>query len=589
MSPDWRSTRRPAAADSRVHRLVASSTIDRRARRAAHVERRAPQTRRSCCSTTSSSGSRTASGITGSVFAVRRRRRSPRRSTCAASSSAASFSDWRKAAGRIYLRLDYADVAAWSEWIPMPVPVQSGQGAMRVWFEFADGAPRDVVADLELADVRTRARDRAAPLDLAHLSGRVTWQQEGVHRALTTRGLELVERNGASIAPTNLDLRFEVDAEGRATSGRIASSRLELGPLSQLAAQLPLPAQVRDELARHAPQGTLSDAEYAWEGPVGSPATFRMQRRVRGPRHEAVRVASRIRRAVGPLRRDASRRHVAACEPQRDADDAESVRRAARSRQRRAGASKWERAGGDLSVRLDDVQYANAHLAGTAHGTWKSTPKGPGEIDLTARLSRADARQVHRYLPNVIGSDTRIWLRDSVLDGNVDDARLTLKGDLARFPFADGKARHVRPHGERARCDARLCDTAGRRCPASMRRFVSRAIGLASPRRADACSVRRSAARRATIADLSPAASGPRDRRRSERPDERVPAVHPVEPGVGMDRTLHRRRERDRQRQARIEGRNGAWHDGRDAEGRGRLSVQSTTSCGFPACPRWVP
>ena len=71
--------------------------------------------------------------------------------------------------------------------------------------------------------------------------------------------------------------RYEVGPDGRATSGRIASSRLDIGPLSGFASQLPLPAQVRDELARHAPQGTLSDAEYAWEGPVGSPSTFRIR------------------------------------------------------------------------------------------------------------------------------------------------------------------------------------------------------------------------------------------------------------------------------------------------------------------------
>ena len=46
---------------------------------------------------------------------------------------------------------------------------------------------------------------------------------------------------------------------------------------------------------------------------------------------------------------------------------------------------------------------------------------------------------MHRYLPNIAGRDTRMWLRDSLLNGGVDDARLTLKGDLARFPFADGK------------------------------------------------------------------------------------------------------------------------------------------------------
>lgn len=352
--------------------------------------------------------------------------------------SAASLSDWRNAAGRIYLRLDFADVAAWSEWVPMPVPVQSGQGAMRVWFEFAGGVARDVVADLELAGVRTKLAADLPALDLEHLSGRITWQQDGAQRRLATRSLQFAERDGVAIAPTNLELRFDVGADGRPVSGRIAANRVELGPLTGLASQLPLPARVRDDLARYAPRGTLSDVEYAWEGELGSPSTFRgrgafAEIGTKGfeslPGFTGLSGRFDATHAGGTLQ--LASRNAVLTMPKVFAEPLalDSV----------SGRVRWERLAGDFSVRLDDVQYANADVAGTAQGTWRSMPKGPGEIDLTARMSRADAKQVHRYLPNVVGSNTRVWLRDSLLDGNVDDVRLTLKGDLARFPFADGK------------------------------------------------------------------------------------------------------------------------------------------------------
>ncbi len=43
-----------------------------------------------------------------------------------------SLDDWERAKGNLYLRLDYADVAAWSEWVPMPAQMHSGKGAVRV-------------------------------------------------------------------------------------------------------------------------------------------------------------------------------------------------------------------------------------------------------------------------------------------------------------------------------------------------------------------------------------------------------------------------------------------------------------------------
>src|SRR4029077_3560795 len=65
-----------------------------------------------------------------------------------------SLKDWQQLHGKLYLRLDYADVAAWREWLPLPVAMESGKGAMRVWMDFAASQPVDVVADLELEGVR---------------------------------------------------------------------------------------------------------------------------------------------------------------------------------------------------------------------------------------------------------------------------------------------------------------------------------------------------------------------------------------------------------------------------------------------------
>ena len=80
-----------------------------------------------------------ASAATGSAWSASRRRRSRRRSIFAAKFTATSSKDWREAKGRFYVRLDYADVAQWREWIPLLRPVESGKGALRVWFDFADG------------------------------------------------------------------------------------------------------------------------------------------------------------------------------------------------------------------------------------------------------------------------------------------------------------------------------------------------------------------------------------------------------------------------------------------------------------------
>ncbi|MFA7317245.1 MAG: YhdP family protein [Sulfuricella sp.] len=89
---------------------------------------------------------------------------------------------------------------------------------------------------------------------------------------------------------------------------------------------------------------------------------------------------------------------------------------------------------------MGSASLANAHLAGTAFGSYRTSSEGPGQINLSARFNRADARFVSHYMPLVVGEDTRNWLARSLKAGHASDVQLKLKGDLAKFPFEDGKS-----------------------------------------------------------------------------------------------------------------------------------------------------
>ena len=73
---------------------------------------------------------------------------------------------------------------------------------------------------------------------------------------------------------------------------------------------------------------------------------------------------------------------------------------------------KWEHREGKTVVRVEQLEFANGDAAGGGSGTYRTTVKGPGEIDLVAHASRGDARQIYRYLPRSIDETTRHWLQD---------------------------------------------------------------------------------------------------------------------------------------------------------------------------------
>jgi uncharacterized protein YhdP len=181
-----------------------------------------------------------------------------------------SMKDWQNAQGRLFVRLDYADVAAWREWLPLPPEIGTGTGAMRIWFQFARQEATEIVADVELADVTAKLADDLPGIELRHLSGRVGTRKSGAGREVFVRTLAFTTMTGEQLDPVEFKLTVQERSGGRQESGAIEFDQLQLAPLVALAAHLPLPDQIRTDLARFAPRGTLTHGRLRWEGPAES-------------------------------------------------------------------------------------------------------------------------------------------------------------------------------------------------------------------------------------------------------------------------------------------------------------------------------
>jgi uncharacterized protein (TIGR02099 family) len=101
-----------------------------------------------------------------------------------------------------------------------------------------------------------------------------------------------------------------------------------------------------------------------------------------------------------------------------------------------AGELEWQRdRPGALTLRVSSLTFANAHASGNVYGTYSYRGEGPGSIDLSGVLSRADASQVGRYLPSILPPAPRAWLTRSIRAGAASDVRVRIRGDLREFPF----------------------------------------------------------------------------------------------------------------------------------------------------------
>ncbi len=349
-----------------------------------------------------------------------------------------SFADWRTAKGELYLRLDYADVAAWHSWVPLPVGIEAGQGALRVWVRFADGTVTSVTADAELAGVRAHAAPELPLLALQHLAGRLTWQDDGSKHALGGRDIAFTTDTGSVHAATDFTVSMTTPANAAEARGEATFTHIDLSPLAAVASQLPFPQAWRQQLATHAPQGTLADVRYTWQGAPDAPAHWNASGKLAGIGTAANDPWPGVANMSGTFEVDDAQGLLTLAT--RDGTlELPQVLGAPVRFDRLDGQIRWRRDAGAWRVDMQDLAFANADTAGAVEGSWHALPQGPGAVDLKAQFTRANVARVADYLPRSLPQSVLDWLHRALVKGNAPTGQFVLQGNLDDFPFGGGK------------------------------------------------------------------------------------------------------------------------------------------------------
>ncbi|WP_153111696.1 YhdP family protein [Propionivibrio limicola] len=348
-----------------------------------------------------------------------------------------------------YVDIGHADLAVWRQWVDYPVELPRGRGALRVWAGFDKAQLRELTADVALRDVNLRLAPELPALDLEHLSGRLSakfaengFDIEGRDVMLAARkavaeGDAVAESPAVRLEPMRFHVVWQPDAGEQSAQGSATANQVDLGALAVLSAYVPLDASARQTLEAYGPRGRLSELSARWKTQGGALKTYALKTRfddlalkpqggMPGFAGIAGTVDATDKGGTATLLTGKSSFDLPAVFPVPliELDSLNAL-------------AKWSFKNGELEAELLRAGFAGPEAAGSAQGTYRSVAGTPGVIDMTAALTRADARAVWRYLPRVVGDGARYWLRDSLLAGNASEAKLTLKGNLADFPFLD--------------------------------------------------------------------------------------------------------------------------------------------------------
>jgi len=342
--------------------------------------------------------------------------------------------------GRVYAEFGYTNLAGWRAWVDYPLDVRSGEGALRLWATLSGGKITQGTADVALSNVSARLAKNLPVLDVSTVRGRVYGRETPRGYDFGVRNLALARPGAPAMSATSFRATWEPASSATLTQhGSVSANLIELAPLARVAEYLPFPADLRKLLAELAPQGNLLDAEFDWTGELPDRATFTAKTRFAGLTLNAWRSIPGFAGLSGSVEATEKKGAVALASRKSELELPKVFPEPRILLDVLNGELGWERTGSGVAVRLANLSYANEDFAGTAYGSYAWTGEGPGVVDLTAQLSRADGKSTAKYLPlaTLMGARARDWVTAAVLAGQTNDARLRLKGDLRDFPFTD--------------------------------------------------------------------------------------------------------------------------------------------------------
>ncbi len=347
------------------------------------------------------------------------------------------LADWR---GELYADLEEADISVWKAWVDLPFEMHQGRGGVRFWLEFENLQPLAVTADLRLSGMNVRLRSDLPVLALQTLNGRLAARKTANGYVGEIRRFNLTTPDGIGMPSGEAKITLNTARSARGgVGGELSIAHLDLGMLATLAQYLPFPNHLLERLKAFAPTGQVDDVKLTWRGDIDAPKDWTAKGRFAGLSLAAHNELPGFAGMSGRFSGEAK-----AGEIMLDSQDVRVELPAVfpeptlylAKLQVDAG---WRAREGGTEFQLVRANFRNEDATGEAAGTYLYTGEGLGVIDLSAKLKQASGHAVWRYIPLVVNTNARDWLRAGIVGGTSDETSLRLKGPLEAFPFADGK------------------------------------------------------------------------------------------------------------------------------------------------------
>lgn len=366
---------------------------------------------------------------------------------------------WQTWEGQLYAGFAQVDVAQLRRYAAPELAPALGSGALRAWIDVKSGRVSGAVADVALTRAQVALNPGQPPLLMKTLSGRIGGRSWAGGWEVTTERLRFELDDGLQWAAGNMRYKHLNALDPAHVQQELEVDALNLATLSKLAHRLPVGEQVHETLQNFSPQGRIERLWVKWQGPAEQPVGLEARGRMSGL---ALAARSRPAAATPDAQAPELPRMLTPGVKGLDLDFTLTPSQGRATVNMKDGHFdlpglfeqpvlpvgqlsaflQWKKEGAGFTLEVPRLSFRNADAEGELRAKWVSrglfgaSEPGPGRLNLTGSLVRADAARIARYLPAALSPKLRHYLQASILKGRLSGVHFKVAGDLRDFPFA---------------------------------------------------------------------------------------------------------------------------------------------------------
>jgi uncharacterized protein (TIGR02099 family) len=345
-----------------------------------------------------------------------------------------------KWSGAVTTQLKQADLSVWRPWLDYPVDLKTGTA--NITLDFADAKIEKVNAQTALSNVSLVLNQQTAPFIAKQLTGDIGWSDFKNTQTISIKNIKLATNTGLNMSNGNGYVASSTKNGKPWIKADLKLDQFDLAAIKQLVPYFKLPENITQNLNLFAPTGELQGLQLGFEGDASKPTSYKINTsftKLGLTAHDKIPGFSNL---TGKIIANEDGGELS-LNTQKAMLDLKGILRWPIPADKLNGVVNWriysQKDKITAKITAKDIFISNPHITGTVNASYEKNDIKGGQLNLTGKFGKGNAKYALFYYPTMLSTATLHWLDTSILAGRVEDVNLTVKGNLADFPYVNSK------------------------------------------------------------------------------------------------------------------------------------------------------